>query len=89
MSGKVTTDVRLMKRKNGYQTVMVRSQAHDVLNCSTTLPTLDLASVRKSHDQCEITETQEWISHCNGSFSSICSMQNKMSIKSILWTSIS
>ena len=27
MSGKVTADVRLMKHKNGYHTVMVRSQA--------------------------------------------------------------
>ena len=27
VSGKVTTDVRLMKHKNGYRTVMVRSQA--------------------------------------------------------------
>lgn len=46
MSGKVTTDVRLMKHKNGQHTVMVRSQ-------------------------------------------SVRSMQNKMSIESILWTSIS
>ena len=47
------------------------------------------ASVGISHDRCEINETQEWISHCNGSFSSVCTMQNKMSIDSILWTSIS
>ena len=53
-SGKVTTDVILLKHKNG----------------STTLPTSVKASVGKSHDRCEINETQEWISHCNGSFSS-------------------
>ena len=50
VSGKVTTDVRLMKHKNGYHTVMVRSQAHGALNCSTTLPTLVKVSVGKSHD---------------------------------------
>ena len=59
MSGKVTTDVRLMKHKNGYHTVMARSQARGVLNCGTTLPTLVEASVGKSHDRCEINETQE------------------------------
>ena len=64
-------------------------QRRGVLNCCTTPPTLVKASVGKSHDRCETNETQEWISHCNDSFSSVCSMQNKMSIESILWTGIS
>ena len=58
-------------------------QRRGVLNCCTTPPTLVKASVGKSHDRCETNETQEWISHCNDSFSSVCSMQNKMSIESI------
>ena len=47
------------------------------------------ASVGKSQDRCEINETQEWITHCDGSFSKRFPMQNKMSIESILQTSIS
>ena len=92
VSWKVTTDVRLMKHKNGYRTVMVRSQAFvlcrtkwvskayfgQVFHSLRRRRSLSRATfcdsgseyyLGKSHDRCEITETQKWITHSNGSFS--------------------
>ena len=114
LSGKVTTDVRLMKHKNGYHTVMVRSQAFVLCRTkwvstayfgqvfhslrrrrSLSRATYLSATQAPSTTSGNITTDVRLLKHKNGQHTvmvrsqRVCSMQNKISIYIILWTSIS